>query len=114
MPNTQMTLEQLQQQALQFHQSGQLEYAERTYRNILSTYSGDPITYANLAAVLFNQQKAAESMAILEEGLGKFPDNVDMLTAMGSALAAQGQAAKGIECVEKAIQLAPEESGVHL
>lgn len=96
------------QQAIQFHQNGNLPEAEKLYREILNASPGFTAVYANLAELLFRQGNGNAALELLGQGELKFPEDLGILTAQCAFNAQVGNLVRALEYGQKVVQLQPD------
>ena len=95
------------QQALQFHQKGELRQAEKLYRQILKNAPAFTSVYGNLAELLFRQDDRHGALNLLAEGEIKFPKDLAIVTALCALNAQLGKIKEAIHYGKEAVQLHP-------
>lgn len=86
---------------------GDLQAAERYYRQLLQGQPNNPIALNNLAGVLIRQNKPG-AVALAERAVKAAPGRPALLDTLALALAGDGQFAKAIDTQKQVIATAPE------
>jgi protein O-GlcNAc transferase len=94
-------------QAVEAHQAGRKDEAEKLYRKILLKRPRDLLAVQNLGALLFERGELDEAGKLLRRALSIDPRDTDVLNNLGNTLRAQGQLAEAEACFRKAIALRP-------
>lgn len=84
-----------------------LKYATWCYQQALAVAPDKPEPYRKLGAVLVRQKQYAKAAEIYQDGLDRFPNDVDLLRLMGMAMAYQNKADAANNYFEKAIATDP-------
>jgi Flp pilus assembly protein TadD len=71
---------------------GDREETARRWREILQNFPGEPISYAGLGGALSKLQRHEEAEAILQQGLERFPEDVNLLANAAWAAVGRGDA----------------------
>jgi len=94
--------------AVQYHQSGQLEKAERIYKKILKVYPDQP-DCLHLLGFLYHQVGRNEiAEDLINKAIRNHSQNPHYYTHLGNVLQDQGQLDKAIWSYQKAIELKPD------
>ncbi len=115
------TTNELFDQALACQQQGDLQRAERLYRQIVdanrirsaATNPEHATVYNNLGIVLALQGNFTEACANFRQALGIDPGHASALNNLGNALQNSGQSAAAVECFRQAVQLNPQMANAH-
>lgn len=96
-------------QAIQAHEAGRLEEAERHYRTALTMAPKDPRIPAHLGSLLLEQGRHEEGAAMMDQTLALDPRQPGMLMNRGAALAALGRFEEALASYSLAIAYQPED-----
>lgn len=100
-------------QALTAHNSGDIDHAEKLYRQILRSFPQlDPVL-SNLGAILVGRKKLKEAIKVLEKAIKVNPNSPEALMNLAAAHKGLGKKKKAIHLYEQAIQKAPERPEAH-
>ena len=94
--------------AIEHHQSGRLDKAEKLYRKILHLRQDHFISLSNLGVALNAQGKVQEAIACFIKAIAIKPDDARVLYDLGRAFNKTGQISKAITCFKKAITIKPD------
>lgn len=78
------------QQAFQSHQNGQLNDAEKLYKELVAEGSADTTVYSNLAGVLSQQGKAKEAIQLLKSASTASPNDTGITLALSQTYLSVG------------------------
>jgi tetratricopeptide (TPR) repeat protein len=96
-------------QAIQAHEAGRLEDAERHYRTVLKMAPKDPRIPAHLGSLLLEQGRNEEGAAMMDLTLALDPRQPGMLMNRGAALIALGRFEEALASYTLAIACQPED-----
>jgi predicted O-linked N-acetylglucosamine transferase (SPINDLY family) len=99
--------QQLLQAAVQHHQAGQLDEAERLYRQLLGMFPGLPDVTRNLGLVLHQKGNHAGAVELLDQSIRAKPDVPNAHNNLGEALRALGRLDEAIARYRVALRLNP-------
>lgn len=99
--------QQLLQAALQHHQAGHLDEAERLYRQLLSLLPGQPDVVRNLGLVLHQKGNHAGAVELLDQSIRAKPNVPNAHNNLGEALRALGRVDEAIARYRVALRLNP-------
>ncbi|MBS4049255.1 MAG: tetratricopeptide repeat protein [Alphaproteobacteria bacterium] len=102
-----MAIDKVLVQAVEAHQAGRKDEAEKLYRKILLKRPRDLLAVQNLGALLFERGDLDEAAKLLRRALSIDPRDTDVLNNLGNTLRAQGQLAEAEASFRKAIALRP-------
>jgi protein O-GlcNAc transferase len=108
-----MDLQNLAQQAIAFHQQGNLADAEKLYLQILEV---DPALFGPryyMGVLRLQQGRNQEAADYLAEALKVYPEDLGALMNYGMALRAAGQGAQALEQFDKILALQPNTAEAH-
>lgn len=101
------TPQDLLQQGINFHQSGQLEEAILSYRETLIVQPKNVDALSNLGSALQTQGNVAEAIVCLTKAVQLRPAFADAHYNLGTAFRIQGKADEAIKCFKQAISSNP-------
>jgi tetratricopeptide (TPR) repeat protein len=107
------TVRQAVEQAWQYQQAGQVQEAERRYRQILQGVPANPNVWYLLGTTCQVQDKLDEAVVSYQQALRFRPDFVQVLTNLGVIYKTQGRTAEAIACYRKALRIDPSLSATH-
>jgi tetratricopeptide (TPR) repeat protein len=107
------TIQDVFTQAWQFHQAGQVQEAERRYRQILQGAPADSTVWYLLGSACQTQGKLDDAVLCYEEALRWRPEFVEVLTNLGLVYRFQGRAGEAMACYRKALAINPAFSAAH-
>ncbi|MHC4512463.1 MAG: O-linked N-acetylglucosamine transferase family protein [Planctomycetota bacterium] len=94
--------------ALRHHRSGELEAAERLYRQILDV-DPDHFDALHLAGlVAYRRGRFGEAVELITRAVGVNPNNAEACYRLGNAVVRQGDLEQAIGWYERAVQLQPD------
>lgn len=88
--------------------AGDYEQAIDSYRRSIAVEPSQALPYINLAGIYDFTEKAAQALAVLNEGLAINPDNTALLSRTGRALVERGDLNGAQVLLEKALTLNPD------
>jgi tetratricopeptide (TPR) repeat protein len=94
--------------AVQAHETGRPDEAERDYRRLLAITPDDPGALAHLAVLLMEAERWEEGAELLDRSLAIDPHQPHMLANRGTALVALGRFEEAAASFEQAIALQPD------
>ncbi len=107
MTKTALTIDQALQQALAHHQAGQLQDAERIYRQILSADSGNAQSLHLLGVIAHQTGHHQSAIQMISKALAVKPDFPEALSNLGSPLRDLGRLDEAIACYRRALAIWP-------
>jgi len=96
------------QEAIQHHQAGRLDEAERLYRRILRGRPSHSATNNALGIALKDQGRLDEAAAVFRRVVAVSPDHAPAHSNLGNILFSQGQLAEAEACYRRALTLRPD------
>jgi protein O-GlcNAc transferase len=102
-----MAIDKVLVQAVEAHQAGRRDEAEKLYRKILLKRPRDQLAVQNLGALLFERGELDEAAKLLRRALSIDPRDTDALNNLGNTLRAQGQLVEAEASFRKAIAIRP-------
>ncbi len=108
-----MTTEQRFNLALQHHQAGRLNDAEKLYREILSTESNHAESLHFLGVLALQIGKYDAAVTLIGQAAVQMPENAAVRSDLGVALKAQGKLDLAADAYRAALQLAPDSAEIH-
>lgn len=102
----------MQQAELLLHQ-GNLQEAERLYRQVIGAGSREAIVYTNLAAICGMAGRIAEVPPLLQAALAIDPNQVDAHNNLGLAWMEQGEPQAAMGAYRRALELNPNHGQAH-
>lgn len=91
--------------AVAAHQRGELEAAERRYRDVLVVAPDHPMATHYLGVILMQQHKLGEALPLLQRSCVAVPDEPEFHNNLGLALAAADRNAEAVAAYRKALTL---------
>lgn len=105
--------DQIFQDALALHQSGQLDLAEVQYRKLLSSLPNNTLLLNNLAGIAFQRGDLEEGIKIINQSLSFVPNQPDALNNRGNAFRELKQFDKALTSYDRAIAIKPDHVYAH-
>jgi tetratricopeptide (TPR) repeat protein len=93
--------------AIAAHRAGKIDEAERGYRAALSAAPDHPLASHYLGVVLYQRDRVAEAIPLLERSAAAFPLEPEFHTNLGLALAAADRHDEAIAAYRRALELKP-------
>lgn len=100
-------------QAIPLLDSGDFPGAEKLLSDAIANGLDNKNTYIGLSKAQEAQKRTTAARETLTAGAQKYPDSLEILISLGSALIRAGDSAAAVPALEKAIQLAPDSVGAH-
>ena len=100
--------------ALDAHKDGRPADAERLYREALDLAPGRPSLLNNLAAVLREQQRFDEALAVSDQLLAVAADEARSWTTRAAIHAARGEHPAAVDDLEQALRIDPHDTSLRL
>lgn len=97
-------------QAVQAHQAGQLEEAEKLYRKVLLRQPRNPLAAQNMGVLLYGRGELDEAAKLLRRAISIDPKSSEAHNNLGNVLRNQGKADEAIAAFRQALRLQPNES----
>jgi tetratricopeptide (TPR) repeat protein len=94
--------------ALQHHQAGQLDQAEKTYLQLLSTNANDFVALHLLGVARHQQGNFAEATRLLEKAIGINQLTPEAHYNLGNTYLAQERLTEALACFRRALELNPQ------
>ena len=98
----------LLKQALAFHQSGNLEDAERLYLQLMRAVPKDPTAPHLLGVVRAQQGRSSEALELMSTALKLRPDAPEVLSNYGNVLKTEGRFAEALASYDRALAVKPD------
>jgi len=95
-------------QAIAFHQTGNLADAERLYLQLMATAPGEPAALHMLGVVRAQQGRNSEALELMSAALRMQPHAPEVLSNFGNVLRAQGRLAEALISYDKALAIKPD------
>ncbi len=102
-----VTISQTIKLAVQHHQAGDLESADKLYREILRVDPRHAGVHYNLGNVLQKQNRVDEAIDCFLRALSLDPQDAMCHRALGTALKARGELSRAVECFRTALSFRP-------
>jgi predicted O-linked N-acetylglucosamine transferase (SPINDLY family) len=106
MPN--VSINQAMQLAIQHHQAGRLEEAERLYRHVLGHRPNHADAFHLLGVLAGQLGRAEDAAGLMRRAIELNPAYADAYSNLGAILHAQGQWAEAVAVCQKSIALKPD------
>jgi protein O-GlcNAc transferase len=103
-----MSVRSLLESAVQMHQNGKLDVAERSYRQVLATERTNPDALQLLGVLLRRKGNLASGIALIRLALRYRPDFPEAHNNLGNALVDASQPAEAIASYRRALALRPD------
>jgi protein O-GlcNAc transferase len=101
------------EQALSFHQRGQLTEAERLYRQLLAREPGNAAAHFLFGMVCLQQGRNDEALASLDRAIALDPGNADAFANRAIALCGLGRFPEAIRGFNAALAINPKSPDIH-
>jgi predicted O-linked N-acetylglucosamine transferase (SPINDLY family) len=95
-------------QAVQHHQAGRRDQADRLYRIALRSPLAPAAVHFNLGVLYMERERPAEAAEALRRAVALQPDMVDAIINLGTALLGLGQPNEAVAQYERAIAISPD------
>jgi len=99
--------------ALEHHQGGRLQAAERIYRQILAVEPTQADAWHLLGVIAHHGRKPDEATACYRRALELRPDYAEAHNNLGITLKAQGKLDEALSCYRRALELRPDNAETH-
>ena len=99
--------EALVQRALQLHQRGQVDEAERLYREVLSVDAGNPVATHYLGMVAWHRGDLARAEELMRASIAANPAIADFHNNLGLLLRDTGRHDEAIACYRRTLEVDP-------
>lgn len=109
----QLTIQQAFDQAVQYHQSGQLQEAERLYRQILAQEPGHANAMHNLGLAAYQAGRNDLAVDLIRRAIVLKPDFAEAHCNLGNALRGQGQLEEAVAAYHQAVAFRPDFAEAH-
>ena len=93
--------------AVAAHQRGDLDGAERGYREALTVHPGHPMAMHYLGVAHYQRDRIDEALALLRSAVDAQPNEAEFHNNLGLALAAAGRNDEAIAAYRRALELSP-------
>lgn len=103
-----MSVEQLLEEAFNWHKEGSLRDASKVYRTILNASPGHLVAIRGLASVLAEMNQIPSLISLLQRSLIRHPRDPILITQLGLAFVEEGRTAEARTCFHLAIEKHPE------
>ena len=101
------------QQAIQFHQSGQLNEAEKLYKELITEGNPDTSVYSSLSAALSQQGKIDEAIELLKSASNEFPNDTEITLALSQAYLSTGDIVNSKQLINSLLLRFPSLGNAH-
>jgi len=101
------------QQAMELHQRGRLEEAERLYRQVLRRAPGNADALHLCGMALFQQGDAERGGAMVEQAIARAPQSGAYRYTLGEIRRTQARTEAALRCYDAAIRRAPGKADAH-
>lgn len=96
------------QQALAYHQAGQLPQARTLYQKVLKVHPRHADAIRLLGAVAYQRGELADAERLIRKALEIKPDFPEAYSGLGVVLQEQGRIPEAVECLQRAVALKPD------
>ena len=93
--------------AISCHKAGQLQQAEKLYRNILQQQPDNPVVLHSLGLIAYQRQNYKQAADFIKKAVKQTPLSAQLHNSMGIVLEALGKFTQAIEAYRQAISLKP-------
>ena len=100
-------------QAVQSHQAGRLDLADRLYRTALRSPLAPAAAYFNFGVLCMERERPSEAAEAFRHALTLQPDMVDAVVNLGTALLGAGRPDEAITHYHRAIAMSPDNAMAH-
>ncbi len=100
-------------EALQFHQDGDLEKAEKLYCRVLDFVPQFTLAHFNLGLIYFAEQNFAQAVYHYKEAAAQQPDDSDILFNLALSLKKMGRLSEAVEVYFQVLALIPHDPEAH-
>jgi protein O-GlcNAc transferase len=97
----------LLQKAIQYHQSGYIEEAEKIYKKILKLSPNHPVCFNCMGIIAWDSGRTGEAVEWFNKAIQNDPTNPRYHSNLGNALKDQGRLAESISSSQRALELNP-------
>ena len=109
---TQVELESLCKEAVNYHIRGDLKNAEKTYRKAIEAGSTKHMIFLNLGVICKNSGRTDEAILLYQKAIQISPDSPDAYNNLGNLYIGIGDFTQALNPILKSIQLAPNDPDV--
>ncbi len=103
----------LLKEAFRLHQSGQLDQAEKFYRQVLTVQPDHGDALHLLGVVCYQTGRFAEAAALIQKAIEQNPQAEACYSNLGNALKSMGKTEEALAAYEKALALKPDYAEAH-
>jgi tetratricopeptide (TPR) repeat protein len=107
------TIAELFESGVRYHQSGDLQEAERLYRQILQEEPSLADAHSYLGVLLQAVGRGQEALACFEQVVLLNPDQANAHNNLGNAFRCQGRLEEAVACLRQALRLNPQHAYAH-
>ena len=101
------------QKAIQYHESGQLQKAEKQYENILEANPNQPDALHLLGVMAYQNGKHKAAVHLIKKAIRNNPKNPFYHSNLGAVFNAQDRYVEALSSYRHALKLAPDYAGAH-
>ena len=111
--NSQFDISRLFEQAIQYHQAGQLEQAKRIYEEILAMDPQHADSSHLLGLFEYQHGNYVQAIAHIQQAVLVVPEQPVFFNNLGNVLREMGQLDKSLQAYQKALEINPDDAEIH-
>ncbi len=109
--NETLSADALLARAMEAHQRGAIDTAERDYRSLLAAVPEHPVALHYLGVIHYQRNELAQALPLLEQAVAAMPQEPEFHNNLGLALAAADRNTEAIDAYRRALALRPDHAG---
>ncbi|MBF0194184.1 MAG: tetratricopeptide repeat protein [Magnetococcales bacterium] len=106
--NVEQNIDQLLQQGILLHQSGEIEKAIKSYKKVLKIQPNNPSAFCNIGVALMHQGKFKNAVESFKKAISFKPDYAFAYSNLGAAQKELGDLTQAVLSYKKALAIQPE------